>query len=243
MLVEVCAGSLEDCLIAERAGADRIELNSALALGGLTPSAPLVCEAKKRVSIPIVTMVRPRPGNFCYRPEELAQLKRELQLMLDCGADGVVFGITDETGRIDAEKCAELVRSFCQDCESVYHRAIDVSPDWASCLANVVDLGFDRVLTSGLAKTAFEGKACLASMVERFGNALGIVAGSGVHSSNVENIVVETGCREVHGSFSRNLQHFETPVGDFGAVSVADETEVKRTVEICRNLANGNDSC
>jgi copper homeostasis protein len=108
ILVEICCGSLEDALEAERGGADRVELCSALFLGGLTPSLGTIIEAKARLKIPIMVMIRPRGGGFCYTEPEMAVMERDTVLAAEQGADGMVFGILNADGGIDEERCTRI---------------------------------------------------------------------------------------------------------------------------------------
>ncbi|MCK5000485.1 MAG: copper homeostasis protein CutC, partial [Anaerohalosphaera sp.] len=109
ILIEVCCGGVDDVVGACAGGADRVELNSGMFLGGLTPSAGTILECKGRVDVPVMVMVRPRAGGFCYSDAEMRVMVRDVRLAVEHGADGVVFGVLDGEGRIDMERCAELV--------------------------------------------------------------------------------------------------------------------------------------
>src|SRR5690625_1797151 len=122
VLIEVFCGSVDDCVAAEAGGADRIELNSAMFLGGLTPSVGTLVEARRRVDVPIVTMVRPRAGGFCYTDSEMRVMEHDVRVMLDNGADGIVFGILNEDGTVDKARCERVVK-LVGDKEAIFHRA------------------------------------------------------------------------------------------------------------------------
>src|SRR5207253_1399579 len=109
-LLEVAVASLESALASERGGADRLELNAALARGGLSPSAGLLLEVRHAVPLPLIVMARPRPGGFCYSPGEFRELLRDVDFALEAGADGVAFGVLTEAGEVDAERAGEVVR-------------------------------------------------------------------------------------------------------------------------------------
>src|SRR5215213_2932777 len=117
VLLEVCIASAEDALIAASAGADRLELNTALALGGLTPSLGTLLEVKACVELPVMVMIRPRPGGFCYRSADFQVMRRDLDIVLEHGAGGVVFGILNADGSIDCERCRLLLKqASCVPC-------------------------------------------------------------------------------------------------------------------------------
>ena len=147
---EVCAGSYQDCLAAEKGGADRVELNSALSVGGLTPSLISLMRAKKETSIKIVCMVRPRAGGFCYDETEAQLMLEEAELLLEHGADGIAFGFLKADRTVDAEKTKKMVELIhAKGGEAVFHRAFDVTPEPAKAIETMIDCGVDRLLTSG----------------------------------------------------------------------------------------------
>ena len=195
--LEVCCGSVEDVLQAADGGADRVELNSCLFHGGLTPSIGEVLVAKKLVDIPIMTMVRPRQGGFCYTKAEYATALADAEQLLAAGADGLVFGFLHEDGALDRERCRELVR-LAGDKTKVFHRAIDVAPDWKTMLSELIDLGVDRVLTSGQAPDVFYGVDVIREMVEFAAGRIQILPGAGVNRKNIDRILAGTGCDQIH---------------------------------------------
>src|SRR5512146_2653538 len=125
-LLEVCCGSLDDAIEAERGGANRVELCSCLFLGGLTPSIGSVIEARRRLKIPIIAMVRPRGGGFCYTDAEFAAMQHDARALLAAGADGIVFGILNRDGTVDLER-NRVLREIAGSRQAVLHRAIDVT--------------------------------------------------------------------------------------------------------------------
>src|ERR1700733_14428236 len=140
ILLEICCGSIDDAIESEKGGAHRVELCSALFLGGLTPSIGTIHEAKLRLKIPVMVMVRPRAGGFCYTSAEMSTMER--------GADGIVFGILTTDGKIDAPR-SQRIRRLIGDKQSIFHRAFDVTPDPFEALEQLIDMGITRVLTSG----------------------------------------------------------------------------------------------
>ena len=197
ILVEICCGSLEDALEAERGGADRVELCSALFLGGLTPSLGTIMEAKTLLKIPIMVMIRPRGGGFCYTKSEMAVMERDTVLAAEQGAEGMVFGILNADGGIDEERCRRL-RKLSGDRQAVFHRAFDVTPDPFRSLDQLVALGFTRVLTSGQEDTVPEGAHLIKRLIEYAGDRIEILPGGGIKPLSLRQVVESTGCKQVH---------------------------------------------
>ncbi len=197
MILEIIASTVEDCLTAESGGADRIELCAAIGTGGLTPSLGTLIEAKKRVRIPLMVMVRPRSGGFFYSEEDFAAMQRDASLLLEHGADGIVFGILHSDGSVDTKRCGRLLE-LAGARQTVFHRAFDVVPDPVRALDELIDLGFSRVLTGGQKKTALEGRDLIRKLTVRGGGRIEVLAGGGVRAPNVRQLVEATGCTQVH---------------------------------------------
>ena len=195
--LEICCGSLDDALEAGAGGANRVELCSALFLGGLTPSFGALVEAKKRLQIPVIFMARPRSGGFCYTDTEMAAMERDTEMAVSQGADGVVFGILHADGRVDIARTRRM-RSLIGDREAVFHRAFDVTPDPFRALDELVDLGITRILTSGQCDTVWEGLPLIARLVERAGDRVQIMPGGGIKPYQFDEVVARTGCRHIH---------------------------------------------
>lgn len=201
--IEVCTGSIGDSLIAFEAGASRLELNSALEAGGLSPSAGVLDEVTDSVSIPVLVMVRPRSGGFVYTPVEKRAMLRDMELYLDLGASGVVFGALLHSGEIDGD-FVSLVRESFPGSELVFSRAFDLTPHLFRAADVLCAHGINRVLTSGGESTAFRGMDAIRELNSQFGRDLEILPGSGINSSNALEIVRKTGCGWIHGSFSNS---------------------------------------
>ena len=197
LLLEICCGSIDDAIQSEIGGADRVELCSALFLGGLTPSIGTIHEVKNRLKIPVISMVRPRGGGFCYTDAEFATMERDTEAAIDAGVDGVVFGILKEAGRIDPRRTARI-RKIIGHRQAVFHRAFDVTPDPFQALDQLVDLGITRVLTSGQKDTAPEGVELISKLVQRAGKKIEILPGGGIRPYNMNDILRRTRCRQIH---------------------------------------------
>ncbi|MBQ4347892.1 MAG: copper homeostasis protein CutC [Firmicutes bacterium] len=198
--LEVCCGSAEDVFAAAKAGADRVELNSALFLGGLTPSPGTVRLAKK-AGIPIMVMIRPREGGFCYSDSEISTMLEDIAVFSAEDIDGFVFGVLNPDGTVNREKNALLIKA-CGDKEKVFHRAIDVVPDWTAALDILIELGFDRVLTSGQAANAIAGAETIGEMVKYSNGRIEILPGGGIRPGNAAELLSKTGCTQLHSSCS-----------------------------------------
>lgn len=204
LLLEVCVASAEDALAARAGGADRLELNAALPLGGLTPSLGTLVEVTQAVPLPVIAMARPRPAGFCYSEADFRTLRRDVDFLLSHGAAGVAFGTLHEDGRIDVERCRELVRQVVPR-EAVFHRAFDVTPDPFLALEQLIDLGVRRVLTSGQEETAYNGTALIAELIRRAARRIEVLPGGGVNRFTVADVVTRTGCDQVHASLRHTL--------------------------------------
>ncbi|HWR23700.1 MAG TPA: copper homeostasis protein CutC [Feifaniaceae bacterium] len=197
-LVEICCGSADDVFEAAAAGADRAELSAALPLGGLTPSIGQLAAAKT-AGLELIAMVRPREGGFCYGAREFDVMLRDAHALLAAGADGVAFGILNGDGTVDAGRCERLLRATGPK-QAVFHRAVDVTPDWRAAIDTLCALGFRRVLTSGQAPTAIEGAATIREMIAYANGRIEILPGAGIRPDNVPELVKTTGCTQVHAS-------------------------------------------
>ena len=195
--LEIACGDLRDALAAESARADRVELCSALELEGLTPSLGTAVEAYRLLSIPFVAMVRPRAGDFVYGSGELGVMLRDAQLLLDAGAQGIVVGCLTSGGTVDARACEQFV-ALAGESETVFHRAFDRIRDQMTALQTLMDLGFTRVLTSGGAPTAAQGAKKIRSFVERSAGRIEILPAGGIRENNVEAVITQTGCTQIH---------------------------------------------
>lgn len=199
ILLEVCCGSADDVIQAHLGGANRVELNSCLFHGGLTPSVGELIVAKKSVPIPVMTMIRPRQGGFCYTAAEFETALEDAKVLLKYGSDGLVFGFLNADGTLDEEKCRALTE-LAGDKETVFHRAIDVVPDWRKTLERLIHMGVTRVLTSGQASDVFYGTDVIREMVDFAQGAIQIMPGAGVNVKNIERILRETGCSQIHAA-------------------------------------------
>ncbi|MGE3172587.1 MAG: copper homeostasis protein CutC [Planctomycetota bacterium] len=229
--VEVVVDSVDGARAAATAGADRLELCSAPALGGLTPSLGLLRHVLAAVQLPVVAMLRPRAGDFLYAPDEFAVLRADLEELAAAGAHGFAAGVLTADGDVDRAHMRELVQAA-GPLPVTCHRAFDVARDPASALAQLADLGVARVLTSGQRRTAALGADCIRDLVGRAQGRIAVMAGAGVRAANVAALVAATGVREVHLSASRfepaGMRHHNPDVA-MATVAADDERQVRRT--------------
>jgi copper homeostasis protein len=199
IILEIAIASVEDAVAAQSGGADRVELNAALALGGLTPSLGTLLEVKQTIALPVMVMIRPRPGGFHYRPADFHVMRRDLDLALAHGADGIVLGVLTEDGQVDVPRCQQLIQQVGQR-PVAFHRAFDVTPDQFVALEQLIDLGVRRVMTSGQETNAYNGAATIAELICRAAGRIEVLPAAGIHRFTVADVVRRTGCDQVHAS-------------------------------------------
>lgn len=224
---EVCSGTLQSALNAGEAGADRVELCSALGLGGLTPSYGFIEQARRRLKLDINVLIRPRPGDFLYESEEVAQMISDIQACARLGVNGVVLGALDQYGNVDMDSCRAMVAVAKHLGLSVtFHRAIDRARDIFGALEEVIALGADRVLSSGGKATALEGARVLEAMNRVAAGRIIILPGGGVNEGNVGEILKVSGAGEIHFSASES---YDSPMIYRGGISSEERGDFIRT--------------
>ncbi len=197
MLFEICAVNLQSARAAQRAGAHRLELCAALDGGGLTPSAGTILAVVHSVALPAHVLIRPREGNFCYDKAELGIMLDDIRFCREAGAAGVVVGALDASGNLDVP-ALEALRDAAGSLEVTCHRAFDYTRDPLSALETLVALGFGRVLSSGQAPTAFEGRFLLQQLVEESAGRITIMPGAGISPKNIRALASISGAQEFH---------------------------------------------
>lgn len=240
-VLEIAANSLASALAAQEGGASRIELCSALELGGLTPSPGQIALVREKLSIPVHVLVRPRAGDFAYADEEHATMLADVERCAAAGCDGVVVGALTADGDVDVTRCRELV-SAANGIDVTFHRAIDVCRDPATALEAIISLGCARVLSSGSAASAMEGSANLRRLIEQAAGRIEIMPGAGIGAGNIAALMAATGAREFHASAKRALpprMRFmpADALGMAGGETRSDAAEVRRIVEALREAA------
>jgi copper homeostasis protein len=237
--LEVCMSSVEDARAAEEGGADRLELNSALSLGGLTPSLGTLIEVRAVTRLPLIVMTRPRSGGFCYTESEYRIMRLDIDLALEHGADGIAFGVLTASGEVDREPTRAIVRQI-GDKDAVFHRAFDVTPDPAAALETLVDLGVRRVLTSGQEPSAIQGASLIRSLIQQSARRIEILPAAGIKPDNVAGLIAATGCDQVHASLRETRSDGSMaarPQIRFGPADEFDSTSAERVRQMVKSMS------
>ncbi|RUL85048.1 copper homeostasis protein CutC [Tautonia sociabilis] len=195
-LVEICVEGLTDALAAGAGGADRVELCEHLAVGGVTPSAGAIAVACQRLAIPVHVLIRPRGGDFVYSEAEFDAMRLDIAAARDLGASGVVLGVLRADGTIDADRMAALI-SAARPLSVTFHRAFDATADPITALDTLIDLGVDRVLSSGHSPTARDGIGLLRLLADRASGRLIVLAGGRVTREDIAPLS-RAGLSEIH---------------------------------------------
>lgn len=199
MILEACVETLEDAILAEKSGANRIELCGDLSVGGITPSEDLTTQCHELLSIPIMAMVRPRGGNFVYSKSEIEEMKRSIDFFKKQGIAGVVFGMLDENNEVDIELTKEMA-AFANPLLVTFHKAIDDTPDLVRAVKQISQItDIQRVLTSGGKATAMEGASILREMKKAVAGKITILAAGRVTKENLDAVHQAVGTSEYHG--------------------------------------------
>jgi copper homeostasis protein len=214
VLLEVCVDSANGLEAAIAGGADRIELCSALELGGLTPSPGLIAIAAA-APIPVYAMIRPRAGRFIFSEAELDQMHQDIDAVRTAALAGVVLGVSKESGALDEAALSRLAEQA-SGLGTTLHRAVDLAPDLLAAVDLAISLKFERILSSGGRKTALEGVEGLASMIEQAAGRISIMPGSGVNSGNAAALLARLDVTEAHGSCSVEVVETDARALAFG---------------------------
>lgn len=238
--LEVCCGDIDSVIAANRGGASRIELCSALADGGVTPSLGFMTQACRISEIPVNVLIRPRGGDFVYTSDEVEVMACDIKAAKQSGCNAVVIGALTPEGDIDMDACRVLVEAA-DGVEITFHRAFDLCRDPFKALEQVIELGCNRLLTSGLAASAEEGADMLRRLNEKAAGRLTILAGAGVSPANAAAIVTAAGVSEIHASarssfpspmlYRREGVPMGAPGTDEYSRKITDEKVVKSIVE------------
>jgi copper homeostasis protein len=213
--LEVCVDSVAGLDVATRPGVDRLELCSALNLGGLTPSAGLMAIAASK-AIPCFVLIRPRAGDFCYDLRDVDLMRREIDTVRSMRLAGIVIGANRGNGSLDQEVLSALLE-HAAGLPAVLHRAFDLAPDFHAALETAIQLGFIRVLTSGGAPDAVSGSAVIRSLVEQAAGRIEIMGGAGLTPVNVSAFVRTTGVPALHASCSTAVRYTASETTDRGS--------------------------
>lgn len=196
---EICANSAESCVAAQAGGAHRVELCASMPEGGTTPSFGEIRLARKLIDIRLHVIIRPRGGDFLYTPLELDIMEEDIHMARQAGADGVVFGCLTPEGDLDMPAMRRLMK-ISEGMSVTFHRAFDYVRSPEQVLEHLIDLGVNRVLTSGQQPTAMQGASLLAALVRQAAGRIVIMPGCGVNEWNIAELAACTGASEFHFS-------------------------------------------
>lgn len=238
--MEVCANSVTSALAAQMGGAIRVELCDNLPEGGTTPSYSQIALAKKSLSIKVYPIIRPRGGDFLYSDLEFSIMKEDIKVCKSLNCDGVVIGILKADGSIDKERCAELIATA-KPMPVTFHRAFDMSNDLEQSLEDIIELGCERILTSGGESSAYNGIEILAKLNKKANGRIIIMPGAGISADNIQEIIKITGAIEFHASAKHAMKsemQFRNPKLNMGSITdefsydLTDTETVKKLIEL-----------
>ena len=246
MQLEICLDDIDGARIADSAGADRIELCAELSVGGTTPSLGTVAEVLWNVKhVGVQVLIRQRGGDFIYSPYEISAMATDIAAIRSLPNPnniqiGFVIGALTPDNQIDVEALTPLKIAAC-DCPLTFHKAFDLTSDLSESLEKLVELGFERVLTSGGKATALEGALVLNNLVAQSQGRIAILAGGGVRSHNLAEIVKASGVTEIHmtarESVASKAQQTEaSSLYDSGERLVTSEALIKEAQAVISTL-------
>jgi len=228
MIFELCTDSIEGARAAERFGLQRIELCSALSLGGLTPNYGLIQQCANLSKVDVHVMIRHREGDFYYSKEDVELMKIDIEKAYKAGARGVVFGILNKKNEVSDLNLDLLKYAKKFNLQVTFHRAFDFVSNFKEAIDTIIEYKFDRLLTSGLKSTALEGLEVIAYLQMNYGDKIEIMAGSGVNPSNALEIV-KTGIRNLHFTSRKKINNISKL--NMGTRMTMDEEKIKNIVD------------
>lgn len=236
---EICSNSVESCIAAQDGGANRVELCAGIPEGGTTPSYGEIATAREVLKTTrLHVIIRPRGGDFLYSPIEVKTMLKDIDVAKQLGADGVVFGCLTADGEIDLPVMRELMKAS-EGLSVTFHRAFDVCRDAKKALEQIIDLGCNRILTSGQQPTAELGIPLLKDLQQQAAGRIILLAGCGVNEKNISRIAKETGIQEFHfsarESIKSNMSYKNEAVSMGGTVHI---DEYERNVTTAQRVRN-----
>ncbi|HEX8355863.1 MAG TPA: copper homeostasis protein CutC [Segetibacter sp.] len=238
-LLEIAVFNYSSAVLAEQAGADRLELCENAGEGGTTPSHGTLKQVKDKIQIPVFPIIRPRGGDFLYTADELLIMKQDIELCKQLDFEGVVFGMLLPDGKVDKENCKRLV-DLAYPLDVTFHRAFDRTMDAFEALQDIIECGCTRILTSGQVPNVPDGVDLIKKLMETADGRIVIMPGSGLRSSNVLSIADSTGAVEFHSSARTNLpslmEHSNAKMGESNHTVSVNVEEIRRTKEIIMNM-------
>ena len=239
MKLEIIGFNIESCIAAQQAGANRIELCANPLEGGTTPSYGFIKAAREKLSIELYVMIRPRGGDFLYSNDEFEIMKNDIELCKQSGCDGVVLGLLTPDGTIDKKRCGELV-DYAYPLGVTFHRAFDRTKDPFQSMEEIIEMGCERILTSGLHPKAIDGAEIIKQLILQADERIIIMPGSGVSSQNITSLAESTGAIEFHSSASvsavSNMKYENELMFEKMVQIVVNKEEVQKMVALLRSV-------
>ena len=237
--LEICSFNLSSALIAQQAGAQRVELCAGPDEGGTTPSRGVIMAARERLQIELYPIIRPREGDFLYSEEEFAVMLKEVAFCKQVGCNGVVIGLLNADGTVDKARSAKLVEAA-YPLGVTFHRAFDWAINPFEAMEDIIGIGCERILTSGQRPTALEGATMINELVRQADDRILIMPGSGVRASNIGTLVEKTDAPEYHTSarirVGGAMEYVNTAMNEEQLVTMADKEEIEKIIESLRLL-------
>ncbi|NCD72517.1 copper homeostasis protein CutC [Mucilaginibacter agri] len=234
-ILEVCAFNIQSCLVAERGGAVRVELCDNPIEGGTTPSYGTIKHVREKIGIDLYPIIRPRSGNYYYSEDEYAIIKKDIEICKELGCNGISVGTQTINAEIDTEWLKRIVE-WAGPMGVTCNRAFDGTPDPYQALEDIINCGCERVLTSGQKSAAPDAGEVLGKLVAQAAGRIIIMPGAGVNSSNLKQLIAESGATQFHASARAQaenpLRYINLAISDYGHVYISREEEVRAMVAI-----------
>lgn len=231
LTLEICANSYRSALAAQLGGADRVELCDNLAEGGTTPSYAQIALSKKKLSIEIWPIIRPRGGDFLYNDIEFELMLEDIKICKSLSCDGIVTGILTAEGEVDVARMRTLVQEA-KPMRVAFHRAFDMVKNMEKALEDLIGLGIVRVLSSGGAASALNGAETLGKLVKQANGRISVMPGAGINEHNIKELITKSGATDFHASakaFVKSKMNFRNDTTKMG--SVEDEYQYELSAE------------
>jgi copper homeostasis protein len=240
-ILEIISFNIESCCIAQAAGANRIELCDNPNEGGTTPSYGFIKAARKLLQIPLYAMIHPRGGDFLYAADEFDIMKTDIAHCKELGCDGVVFGLLNQDGSIDKKRTVQLVE-LAYPMGVTFHRAFDRCVNPFEAMEHIINIGCERILTSGQHEKAMDGTALISDLIKQADERIIIMPGSGINSNNIIELAEKTGASEFHTSArvwkNSNMEHLNYAMNENLQSVTINEEEVRILVEQLSAMSN-----
>jgi copper homeostasis protein len=243
MKLEIIGFNIESCIAAQQGGAHRIELCDNPSEGGTTPSYGFIKVAREKLSIELFVMIRPRGGDFLYSDDEFEIMKADIKICKELGCDGIVIGVLNKDGSIDKKRCQELI-VLAYPLGVTFHRAFDRTNDPLKALEDIIEIGCERILTSGLQPKAADGTQIIKELIAQADDRIIIMPGSGVTAENIISLAENTGAVEFHSSSSMDIEskmnYENVAMNEKMKHIIADGEQVKKMAAILETFTNSH---